>query len=129
MALSANTFYRMTKGLPSIEVEILNTQVMFHGAYAAVGHVDHGTAGNRGRLFEFNDNIDGVIPLGFMSQKSTGDTGATRDAKRRKGLAVLIKPFSVGEIRAAVERGGLLPQKSTYFYPKIAAGLVFRENA
>lgn len=51
---------------------------------------------------------------------------AVREAKKRRGVAVLVKPFSVSEIRKAVERGGLLPQKSTYFYPKIATGIVFR---
>ncbi len=53
-------------------------------------------------------------------------TDAVREAKKRKGVAVLVKPFSVSEIRKAVERGGLLPQKSTYFYPKIATGIAFR---
>ena len=55
-----------------------------------------------------------------------GSDEAVREAKRRRGVAVLVKPFSVSEIRKAVERGGLLPQKSTYFYPKIATGIAFR---
>jgi uncharacterized protein (DUF1015 family) len=55
-----------------------------------------------------------------------GSGEAVREAKKRGGAAVLVKPFDVSEIRRAVERGGLLPQKSTYFYPKIATGIVFR---
>lgn len=47
--------------------------------------------------------------------------------KASKGkLAVLLGPLSVPRIRAAVDANGLLPQKSTYFHPKIATGLVFR---
>lgn len=55
-----------------------------------------------------------------------GAREAVRGARRAGGMALLVKPFSVADIRRAVERGGLLPQKSTYFYPKIATGLVFR---
>ena len=55
-----------------------------------------------------------------------GSREAAREARKRRGVAVLVKGFSVAEIRKAVERGGLLPQKSTYFYPKIATGIAFR---
>ncbi len=51
---------------------------------------------------------------------------AVREAKKRHALAFLGRPFSVADIRRAVERAGLLPQKSTYFFPKIGSGLAFR---
>ena len=41
--------------------------------------------------------------------------------------AVLVKPFPVKSIRRAVKAVGLLPPKSTYFYPKVATGLVFKQ--
>lgn len=47
-------------------------------------------------------------------------------ARRLGGTAVLVKPFRVAQIRRAVKAVGLLPPKSTYFYPKIATGLVFK---
>lgn len=53
--------------------------------------------------------------------------GAVRAAREVRGWALLLKPFTVKDIRRAVERAGLLPQKSTYFIPKVATGLVFRE--
>jgi len=56
-----------------------------------------------------------------------GVEDAVRAARSGGGLAFLLKGFSVSDVRKAVLRGGLLPQKSTYFYPKITAGLVFRE--
>ncbi len=40
--------------------------------------------------------------------------------------AVFVKPFRVQQIREAVDAVGLLPPKSTYFYPKIATGVVFK---
>lgn len=42
------------------------------------------------------------------------------------GAAVLVKTFPVAQVRKAAKAVGLLPQKSTYFVPKITAGLVFR---
>jgi uncharacterized protein (DUF1015 family) len=42
------------------------------------------------------------------------------------GTAVFVKPFPVAQIRRAVQSVGLLPPKSTYFFPKIATGLVFK---
>ncbi|MDE2491467.1 MAG: DUF1015 domain-containing protein [Elusimicrobia bacterium] len=54
---------------------------------------------------------------------------AARRARASRGAAVLVKPFTVAQVRRAAKTVGLLPQKSTYFYPKIATGLVFRPLA
>jgi len=51
---------------------------------------------------------------------------AVKLARAAKGAALLVKPMRVPQIRQAVAAIGLLPQKSTYFYPKIATGLVFK---
>lgn len=51
---------------------------------------------------------------------------AVEKAKAVRGAAVLVKPFSVAQVRRAAKAVGLLPQKSTYFFPKIATGLAFR---
>ena len=48
-------------------------------------------------------------------------------ATKKKGLAVLLPAPTVKDVRAAVAKRGLLPQKSTYFFPKVPTGLVFRE--
>jgi uncharacterized protein (DUF1015 family) len=54
------------------------------------------------------------------------DSEAVSRARGLRGAAFLLKPFRVGDVRRAVRLGGLLPQKSTYFHPKVASGLVFR---
>jgi uncharacterized protein (DUF1015 family) len=58
----------------------------------------------------------------------------TPDAKKALAMAwesggsvVFVKPFPVSRIREAVAAVGLLPPKSTYFMPKIATGLAFKE--
>ena len=40
-------------------------------------------------------------------------------------LAALVMPASVDDIRRVSETGERMPAKSTYFYPKLASGLVF----
>ena len=43
----------------------------------------------------------------------------------RYQAAFLIAPTTPAELRAVVEGGELMPQKSTHFYPKLLDGLVF----
>jgi len=48
---------------------------------------------------------------------------ARRTAKEEKGVALLVNATPMTHLRAVSEAGGLMPQKSTYFYPKLATGL------
>ncbi len=41
--------------------------------------------------------------------------------------AFLVRPVLAGEVLAVVEQGGFMPQKTTFFYPKLLTGLVFHE--
>lgn len=68
--------------------------------------------------------LAGVEPA-EMSYTPDAATAAER-ARRQRGAAALVKPFSVAQVRAAARNVGLLPQKSTYFFPKIATGIAFR---
>ncbi len=40
-------------------------------------------------------------------------------------LAAFLGATPMDEVRAVAERGEIMPQKSTYFYPKLLTGLVF----
>lgn len=76
MAASANI--ELAKAGPSkFAVRVLDGEILYAGAYAALGSRDHGTAGNRGRAFAFADDTDGLIPLGFVDQQKTGDETGT----------------------------------------------------
>jgi uncharacterized protein (DUF1015 family) len=46
-------------------------------------------------------------------------------ASGRSTAAFLLNPPSVAAVRAVCLAGELMPEKSTYFYPKLASGLVF----
>lgn len=43
----------------------------------------------------------------------------------RVQVGFVVKPATVGQVLAVSESGGVMPQKSTFFYPKIMTGLVF----
>lgn len=68
--------------------------------------------------------LSGVAPDRI---RYTPDAAKAEAMAREAGqAAVFVKPFPVAQIRKAVKAVGLLPPKSTYFYPKIATGVVFK---
>ena len=40
-------------------------------------------------------------------------------------VAVLMRPTRIEDVFAVAQRGETMPQKSTYFYPKLVSGLLF----
>ncbi len=53
--------------------------------------------------------------------KSAGQ--AKRIAENESGVALLVNATPMTHLRAVSDAGGLMPQKSTYFHPKLATGL------
>jgi uncharacterized protein (DUF1015 family) len=49
---------------------------------------------------------------------------AVEEARRTSGSAFLLQPTTMAELSAVCRAGDLMPQKSTFFYPKLASGLV-----
>jgi len=73
--------------------------------------------------------------LGLSPERTAGDrvtyTPRAEEAWRRvqageAAAAFLLKPMSVDAVVRAARNGVRLPQKSTYFYPKLLTGLVIR---
>lgn len=65
------------------------------------------------------DKLDTAPTVHYV--KSLEDAKST--ARRESGVALLMKATPMAHLRAVSEAGGLMPQKSTYFYPKLATGL------
>lgn len=82
MALSRDTFY-VERTDTKLGPVVKSGSVIYGGALLALGHPTHGTSGNRGVAYPFNDEA-GAIPLGFADQPLTGD----------------------GTLRASIEAGG-----------------------
>ena len=89
------------------------------------------------------DNLDVVVlesevlgPAGVSSEAIAGGAlrytrdAASLDASVQRGEAVLgfgVTPVTTGEVIAVAAAGETMPQKSTYFYPKVPTGLVLFE--
>lgn len=54
---------------------------------------------------------------------------AIEDARQTGGIAFITKACTMDELRAVSHAGDLMPQKSTFFYPKLATGLVINPLA
>ena len=72
-------------------------------------------------------DVDLVDRLGHEGITYTPDW---REAVRRvrdgeAGAAYLVRPPSIEQVFAAAARGETMPQKTTYFYPKLLSGLLF----
>ena len=68
----------------------------------------------------------------LKNQKNLFYTRSSAEAKEAvdKGIspaAFILNPTKVEQIRAVAEEGGKMPQKSTYFYPKLIAGLTINQ--
>src|SRR5262249_4802899 len=48
------------------------------------------------------------------------------EAREHCGIAFLMQPCTMAELRDVCTAGELMPQKTTYFYPKLATGLVIQ---
>lgn len=51
-------------------------------------------------------------------------SGAVDEARGAGGMVFLLQPTTMEELRAVCQANDLMPQKSTYFFPKLASGLV-----
>ena len=70
------------------------------------------------------DVVDRLAPQGVTYTPNRSDAVATVDAGRAEG-AFLLRPTPIEEVFAVARRGAVMPQKSTYFYPKLTSGLLF----
>jgi uncharacterized protein (DUF1015 family) len=75
------------------------------------------------------ERLDGTAQAATPEER----IGYTKDSREaiaavddgRYTSAFLLDPTNVRDIEAVVDAGRLMPQKSTYFYPKVLTGLVF----
>jgi hypothetical protein len=85
MALAANASYTIRDNKRAA-VEAFNAAEIYNGAYLMGGSRDHATANLPGRVRAWNDEA-GAIPLGFATQRKTGDTAAAPPVEGEIDLA------------------------------------------
>ena len=60
----------------------------------------------------------------LLYTRSEADARA-RVARGEVAAAILVRPTRLEELTAVAAAGDVMPQKSTYFYPKLLTGMVF----
>jgi uncharacterized protein (DUF1015 family) len=68
--------------------------------------------------------VDRLAPEGVTYTPRREDAVATVDRGEAEG-AFLLRPTRIEDVWAVARRGETMPQKSTYFYPKLTSGLLF----
>lgn len=58
-----------------------------------------------------------------QARYATSAADAKQAAREESGVALLMKATPLGHLRAVSDAGGVMPQKSTYFFPKLATGM------
>ena len=74
-------------------------------------------------IVEVPDTIDGRNPVAYTPDPGTGHAAVRRGAA---DLFLMLRPATAAQIAAVAEAGDRMPQKSTYFFPKLLTGLVMR---
>lgn len=65
------------------------------------------------------------LGLEGLSYTPHADEAVARVDSGDAAAAVLLRPPRIDEVSAVAERGETMPQKSTYFFPKLLSGLLF----
>ena len=60
-----------------------------------------------------------------VSYTAYADEAIAAVDERRALAAFLLRPLLIDEVFEVARRGDVMPQKSTYFYPKLLSGLLF----
>ena len=68
--------------------------------------------------------VESFAPEGVSYTPRVEEAVAAVDSGRAQA-AFLLRPPTIEQVRAVAERGETMPQKSTYFFPKLTSGLLF----
>jgi uncharacterized protein (DUF1015 family) len=76
--------------------------------------------------------LRGILGISYEAQEQKRHLGYVREASEacemvsngQAQLAFLMNPTRIQEVRSVAKAGHTMPQKSTYFYPKLPSGLV-----
>ena len=70
--------------------------------------------------------VEALKPTGVSYTPSVDEAVAAVDSGRAAG-AFIVRPTRIEDVFRFAEAGETLPQKTTYFYPKLLSGLLFHE--
>ena len=68
--------------------------------------------------------VDALKPAGVRYTPARAEAEAAVDRGEAEG-AFLLRPTRIEDVWEVARRGDVMPQKSTFFYPKLTSGLLF----
>jgi uncharacterized protein (DUF1015 family) len=133
--------HRVVRELPELNGNLRITPIggSPQEALARLAEVDHAHAAflvyrrDGAALVESpgDDRLDTVVleQLGIAEPQYTAraDEAVALVDSGEAEAAFLLRPPTIQQVRAVAEAGHTMPQKSTYFYPKLFSGLLFHE--
>jgi uncharacterized protein (DUF1015 family) len=69
-----------------------------------------------------------AVAAGRLAYTTSVDEALASVADGRADAAFLLAPTAVDDVVAVAREGGVMPQKSTHFYPKAPVGLVLNPH-
>jgi uncharacterized protein (DUF1015 family) len=69
--------------------------------------------------------VRGPVPEGGADGGEEPRDARARVATGEAVAAILVRPTPLDQLAAVATAGDVMPQKSTYFYPKLLTGMVF----
>jgi uncharacterized protein (DUF1015 family) len=114
------------------DVDLDGAQQLDEEPLAALGHVDGPVLYRGGRTYVVPATADGldarvIEPLvrGAVSYTPSAEEAVAAVDSGRANAAFLLRAPTIEQVRSVAARGETMPQKSTYFYPKLPSGLLF----
>jgi uncharacterized protein (DUF1015 family) len=117
--------HRVAQRLPPVDEEQPLDGELPEGRSAAVIYRATGTTVVAGEPGEPDTALVDRLPLEDVTYTPSEDEARAAVDSGAAQAAVLVRPPSVDLVRELAERGETMPQKSTYFYPKLPSGLLF----
>ena len=82
-------------------------------------------ASGAGALAGLDTAVVDELALGDVTYTASAAAAEEAVESGRAGAALLVRPPTIEEIEAVARSGARMPQKSTYFFPKLTSGLLF----
>lgn len=121
---------RLVRDLGEVLAALVDDDLRFGAAFRRGEELSHLVGRLDGRPPTVQALHEGLLdPMpGVRDVRFVPDPALAEDAVRagEADLALFLPPARVEHVREVVDRGGRLPQKSTYFWPKPRTGLIIR---
>jgi uncharacterized protein (DUF1015 family) len=112
-------------GTPDVDeaMRVLESLPRDHGAFVMIRAEGASVVESEGS--ELDTALVDALPLEGVRYTADAQEARRAVASGTAAAAFIVRPPTIEQVKSFAEAGELMPQKSTYFYPKLASGLLF----